>query len=42
MKLGIRESEAKTMIVGAMHEAGLEDLSALVLFGGTVPHFICL
>lgn len=32
---GIRESEAKLLILHALTAAGLKDVSGLVLFGGT-------
>jgi hypothetical protein len=31
---GIRESEAKALILGALKSAGLDHVDALVLFGG--------
>ena len=34
MKLGMRESEVRRMIIGALSAAGLEVDSALTLFGG--------
>ena len=35
-KIGMRESEVRGLIEGALSAAGLKDVSALTLFGGTV------
>ena len=38
MKIGMRESEARQLVVAALTAAGLEGASSLTLFGGKLTH----